>query len=125
MIETKLSTTHEVVVQVPIIDLAQMLLKDRFNANARVQVEMNQTHLRLVQYDRAERDSEVEPPQAFESVGEPIELDEPFTNAGHGHVWPRPDGGKLNCGGPGFCPRCDHHAEIMRQWELAHGSATR
>lgn len=25
------------------------------------------------------------------------------TNAGHGHVWPRPDGVKARCGGPGLC----------------------
>lgn len=27
-------------------------------------------------------------------------------NFGHGHVYPRPDGVKMRCGGPGLCPRC-------------------
>ena len=27
-------------------------------------------------------------------------------NFGHGHVYPRPDGVKARCGGPGLCPRC-------------------
>lgn len=28
------------------------------------------------------------------------------TNTGHGHVWPRPDGVKARCGGPGLCAQC-------------------
>lgn len=28
------------------------------------------------------------------------------TNAGHGHVWARPDGHKHRCGGPGLCRAC-------------------
>lgn len=28
-------------------------------------------------------------------------------NVGHGHVFPRPDGLKARCGGPGFCPTCN------------------
>jgi ribosomal protein S27AE len=31
---------------------------------------------------------------------------QPGTNTGHGHVWPRPDGAKVRCGGPGICPAC-------------------
>ena len=27
-------------------------------------------------------------------------------NTGHGHVWPRPDGVKARCGGPGLCKEC-------------------
>ena len=27
-------------------------------------------------------------------------------NFGHGHVYPRPDGVKMRCGGPRLCPRC-------------------
>lgn len=27
-------------------------------------------------------------------------------NTGHGHVFPRPDGVKARCGGPGICTRC-------------------
>jgi hypothetical protein len=27
-------------------------------------------------------------------------------NVGHGHVFPRPDGRRLPCGGPGACPTC-------------------
>lgn len=28
------------------------------------------------------------------------------TNTGHGHVWPRPDGMRARCGGPGMCKEC-------------------
>ncbi len=28
------------------------------------------------------------------------------TNSGHGHVWARPDGAKVRCGGPGLCSTC-------------------
>lgn len=27
-------------------------------------------------------------------------------NVGHGHVFPRPDGVRARCGGPGFCKEC-------------------
>ena len=27
-------------------------------------------------------------------------------NSGHGHVWKRPDGRKMRCGGPGLCAAC-------------------
>ncbi len=27
-------------------------------------------------------------------------------NSGHGHVFPRPDGAKMRCGGPAICPVC-------------------
>lgn len=30
----------------------------------------------------------------------------PNPNAGHGHVFPRPDGVKARCGGPGLCAEC-------------------
>lgn len=30
----------------------------------------------------------------------------PGSNTGHGHVWPRPDGVKARCGGPGMCKAC-------------------
>lgn len=42
------------------------------------------------------------------------------TNAGHGHVWARPDGLKVRCGGPGICIMCskDHaHATQAGQGE--------
>ena len=29
------------------------------------------------------------------------------TNAGHGHVFPRPDGVRMRCGGPGICDACN------------------
>lgn len=29
-----------------------------------------------------------------------------MTNSGHGHVWPRPDGSRARCGGPGMCSVC-------------------
>lgn len=28
------------------------------------------------------------------------------TNAGHGHVWKRPDGQRARCGGPSICSQC-------------------
>lgn len=31
-----------------------------------------------------------------------------YPNTGHGHVWPRPDGVKARCGGPGMCTQCSH-----------------
>ena len=30
----------------------------------------------------------------------------PRGNVGHGHVFPRPDGGKAKCGGPSICSEC-------------------
>lgn len=36
----------------------------------------------------------------------PREPSGPGTNTGHGHVWPRPDGVKARCGGPGICEEC-------------------
>lgn len=30
----------------------------------------------------------------------------PGTNTGHGHVWPRPDGTRMRCGGPTICRTC-------------------
>lgn len=32
------------------------------------------------------------------------------TNAGHGHVWKRPDGMVARCGGPGMCKECSREA---------------
>lgn len=29
-----------------------------------------------------------------------------FTNGGHGHVFPRPDGHRARCGGPPLCSEC-------------------
>ena len=31
-------------------------------------------------------------------------------NVGHGHVWPRADGLKARCGGPGLCTECSGEA---------------
>jgi hypothetical protein len=31
---------------------------------------------------------------------------ETATNTGHGHVFPRPDGVRMRCGGPGLCAEC-------------------
>jgi hypothetical protein len=36
----------------------------------------------------------------------PEKEDGPGSNTGHGHVWPRPDGGRARCGGPGLCKPC-------------------
>ena len=37
----------------------------------------------------------------------------PGTNTGDGHVWPRPDGHQLRCGGPRHCPRCTADAAML------------
>lgn len=42
-------------------------------------------------------------------------------NIGHGHVFPRPDGVKARCGGPGFCTECSKDAAV-RAHEVAHSS---
>lgn len=34
------------------------------------------------------------------------------TNSGHGHVWLRPDGLSVRCGGPGLCSDCN--ADLFR-----------
>ena len=33
-----------------------------------------------------------------------------MANIGHGHVWPRDDGMKARCGGPGVCVECGKDA---------------
>lgn len=46
--------------------------------------------------------------------------DTPITsqqNTGHGHVYPRPDGVKARCGGPGLCPTCANDAARKRHEE--------
>lgn len=40
------------------------------------------------------------------SPDEVIRTAGPGTNSGHGHVWPRPDGTRMRCGGPGLCQKC-------------------
>jgi hypothetical protein len=35
----------------------------------------------------------------------------PGLNQGHGHVFPRPDGARARCGGPGICSKCQSDAE--------------
>lgn len=35
-------------------------------------------------------------------------------NSGHGHVWPRPDGVRMRCGGPGVCPECSR--DLAKAW---------
>ena len=37
----------------------------------------------------------------------------PGTNSGHGHIYARPDGIKVRCGGPGICPECAHDREQL------------
>ena len=34
----------------------------------------------------------------------------PFTNTGHGHVWPRPDGTRMRCSGTYMCKECQADA---------------
>lgn len=35
-------------------------------------------------------------------------------NAGHGHVYPRPDGVKARCGGPALCSQCARELAMMQ-----------
>lgn len=35
------------------------------------------------------------------------------TNSGHGHVWERPDGVKVRCGGPGMCSECSRDQQLL------------
>lgn len=35
---------------------------------------------------------------------------ERIASEGHGHVLPRPDGGRMRCGGPALCARCRRDA---------------
>jgi hypothetical protein len=37
----------------------------------------------------------------------------PGTNTGHGHVWPRPDGSRVLCGGIGLCAECRVDSETL------------
>ena len=45
----------------------------------------------------------------------------PGTNTGHGHVWRRPDGVRMRCGGPGLCSECS--ADAIRLAPTAAESA--
>ncbi|UIS65432.1 hypothetical protein [Acidovorax phage AP1] len=40
---------------------------------------------------------------------------EPQGNTGHGHVFPRPDGVKARCGGPGICNQCSIDAARAKE----------
>jgi hypothetical protein len=46
----------------------------------------------------------------------------PHTNTGHGHVWKRPDGVRMRCGGPGMCSACskDLADKITQEVFAAH-----
>lgn len=37
------------------------------------------------------------------------------TNSGHGHVFPRPDGVRMRCGGPALCPECARDSAVKRR----------
>jgi hypothetical protein len=41
------------------------------------------------------------------------------TNTGHGHVWERPDGAKLRCGGPALCRECREFEALLAGGEQA------
>ncbi|HGJ7701080.1 TPA: hypothetical protein ACJXXX_004520 [Pseudomonas aeruginosa] len=44
-------------------------------------------------------------------------------NVGHGHVFPRADGVKMRCGGPGLCPECSADASRARTALAQHSPA--
>lgn len=41
------------------------------------------------------------------------------TNTGHGHVWKRPDGVRMRCGGPRMCAACAKDAALLASTVLA------
>lgn len=43
----------------------------------------------------------------------------PGTNTGHGHVWERPDGMRVRCGGPRMCKECG--ADLAGMWRAPDG----
>lgn len=45
-------------------------------------------------------------------------------NVGHGHVFPRADGVKMRCGGPGLCPECSADASRARTALAQHSPAS-
>lgn len=49
----------------------------------------------------------------------PQQQAKPCGNVGHGHVFPRPDGGKAKCGGPSICSECASDAAAQRQGDQA------
>ena len=42
-------------------------------------------------------------------------------NVGHGHVFPRPDGNRMRCGGPGMCAECSKDQARKDARATAHG----
>lgn len=44
-------------------------------------------------------------------------------NVGHGHVYPRPDGVRARCGGPGLCAECSQ--EQARKFRAEEAEAGR
>ncbi|WP_241360354.1 hypothetical protein, partial [Pseudomonas aeruginosa] len=53
----------------------------------------------------------------------PAPVEQVGTNVGHGHVFPRADGVKMRCGGPGLCSECAADASRARA-ALAQPSPT-
>ena len=60
---------------------------------------------------------------SFRSKTEPAPVEQAGTNVGHGHVFPRADGVKMRCGGPGLCSECAADASRARA-ALAQPSPT-
>ncbi|UCM30739.1 hypothetical protein LE197_12935 [Pseudomonas sp. PS1(2021)] len=48
------------------------------------------------------------------SPAHPAPVEQVGTNVGHGHVFPRADGVKMRCGGPGLCSECAADASRAR-----------
>ena len=51
-------------------------------------------------------------PHQTESASAPAGVTEAERNVGHGHVFPRPDGRRARCGGPGLCRECSQEAVL-------------
>lgn len=58
--------------------------------------------------------------QAFEAGWSAAQQD---ASTGHGHVFPRPDGMKMKCGGPGICQECSRDAAQKAQQEASAAQA--
>lgn len=43
----------------------------------------------------------------------------PGTDAGHGHVWPRPDGRRARCGGARMCQQCRADQQTLADTSIA------
>lgn len=82
-------------------------------------VKEGQTDLKEYVYAAAEALLAAANTQEAEDAAPPTVQTSP-KNTGHGHVFPRPDGMKARCGGPGLCSQCSIDAARARQEGAQH-----